>query len=332
MKVFMPKYYKDFQCIASACPDSCCNEWTVDIDPQSAAFYKTLEGALGDRLRQILHDEEDVTVMTIIDGRCPMWRQDGLCQIQAELGHGALCKTCQEFPRLRHDYEDFVELGLELSCPEAARLILGATSTDLIAEELSGCPEVTYDTEVMGILLRSRRVVLGFLTQSSYSLPQALAIILLYAHDVQAEIDGGSEAVFDPAGCLSDGIQYAQQGDLAALFDFYGNLTILSSQWADRLKQNPGAMNWDAPYQALAIYFVQRYWLQAIADYDLVCRIKFMISACLLICGLGGDMVATAQRFSKEIENDPDNVETILDGAYSSPALTDVNLLSLLLG
>ena len=47
-----------------------------------------------------------------------MWRQDGLCRIQAELGHEALCKTCREFPRLRHDYGSFVELGLELH-PEA---------------------------------------------------------------------------------------------------------------------------------------------------------------------------------------------------------------------
>ena len=52
---------------------------------------------------------------------------------------------------------------------------------------------------------------------------------------------------------------------------------------------------------------------------------------CLLVNGLGGDTIQTAQLFSKEIENDADNVEAILDGAYCSPAFTDVNLLSLLL-
>ena len=39
----------------------------------------------------------------------------------------------------------------------------------------------------------------------------------------------------------------------------------------------------------------------------------------------------TAQQFSKEIENDADNVEAILDGAYTAPALTDVALLGLML-
>ena len=74
-----------------------------------------------------------------------------------------------------------------------------------------------------------------------------------------------------------------------------------------------------------------RWWLQAVADYDIISRAKLTVAACLVIHTLGGDTVQTAQAFSKEIENDPDNVEAILDGAYCSPALTDVQLLSLLL-
>ena len=46
---------------------------------------------------------------------------------------------------------------------------------------------------------------------------------------------------------------------------------------------------------------------------------------------LGGNVLETAQLYSKEIENDLQNVEAILDGAYESPALTDRNLLGLLL-
>ena len=90
MNVFTPNYYRDFHCIASACPDSCCKEWVVDVDSPSADFYRSLEGPLGEHLRQVLKDTEDGTVMTIENGRCPMWRQDGLCRIQAELGHDAL--------------------------------------------------------------------------------------------------------------------------------------------------------------------------------------------------------------------------------------------------
>ena len=115
MKVYYPEYYHKFQCIAGACPDSCCKDWAVDVDPDAAAYYRTLPGELGDRLRQVLKENEDSAYMEIESGRCPMWREDGLCRIQAAFGHDALCKVCREFPRLSHDYGDFRELGLELT-------------------------------------------------------------------------------------------------------------------------------------------------------------------------------------------------------------------------
>ena len=63
------------------------------------------------------------------------------------------------------------------------------------------------------------------------------------------------------------------------------------------------------------------------SDYDLVCRVNFIVVYCLMVNALEGDFVQNAQLFSKEIENDPDNVEAILDGAYTHPALTDAKLL-----
>lgn len=109
MELIFPSYYKQFTCIASDCPDSCCHEWDVQVDEESAVRYRSLEGPLGDALREHLYDEEGQTYLRNVDGRCPMWRNDGLCRIQAERGHEQLCTVCQQFPRLRHDYGDFVE-------------------------------------------------------------------------------------------------------------------------------------------------------------------------------------------------------------------------------
>ena len=83
-------------------------------------------------------------------------------------------------------------------------------------------------------------------------------------------------------------------------------------------------------HKALLCYLAGHYRPQATADYDFFCRTKFAIAACLLIGYLSGDLIETAQLFSKEIENDPDNVEAILDGAYTAPALTDLHLLGIL--
>ena len=331
MKIFYPAYYQQFRCIAAACPDSCCKEWAVDVDPETAAFYRDLPGSLGDRLRAVLRDTGGGTVMTIENGRCPMWCPDGLCRIQAELGHDALCKTCRKFPRLTHNYSDFMELGLELSCPEAARLILTSSAQEILVREQAGGETPDYDADSMKILLNSRKDVLEFLENKDYSLPETLAIILLHSHAVQAQLDGGESARLDPGYCLATAKQYIGCGDWTAVFSFFLDLEILTEQWYRRLQNGPMAVCWTDPLRGLMRYMVQRYWLQAIADYDLICRVKFALVACLLVGALGGDPLETAQLFSKEIENDPDNVEKILDGAYTAQAFTDVNLIGLLL-
>ena len=330
MKVLYPAYFKAFQCIASACPDSCCKEWAVDVDDQAAAFYRSLESPLGDRLRNVLKDTDDGTVMVIENGRCPMWRQDGLCRIQAELGHAALCQVCQQFPRLRHDYGDFVEYGLELSCPEAARLILSGPH-HWIAEDLPGGESPEYDEEVMMILQQSRNTILAFLDTTSLPVNEMLAVLLLYAHQVQGWIDGDDVAELDATECITLAKKYAATGNWELLTSFFSGLEILTPQWHSRLQTPSADSVWSNAYLPLIRYFIGRYWLQAVSDFDLIGRVKFSIAACLLVYHLGGNLAETAQLFSKEIENDPDNLETILDGAYTAPALTDIHLLSLLL-
>ena len=329
MKITKPSYFDDFVCIASRCPDSCCKEWDVQVDAASAAYYRALPGALGDDLRRLLKDEDGQTLMTIVEDRCPMWRNDGLCRIQAELGEEALCKTCREFPRLTHDYGDFIERGLELSCPEAARIILSASFAPPVAEEIPG-GEAEYDIDAMDVLLRTREKVLSILADSARPVNESLALALLYGYQAQAELDGEEEVPFDPDSALESVREFIKLPEITELPEFFAGLEILTETWAERLK-HPSPASWDHRYRNLARYFIERYWLQAVSDYDLACRVKYCIASCILIRSLGGDLVNTAQAYSKEIENNIDNVEAILDGAYSHPAFTDDKLLGLLL-
>ena len=327
MLIQKPSYYDSFRCIAGDCPDSCCRDWAVQVDDSSAAFYRSLPGGLGDRLRQVLVEEEGETVMTIVDGRCPMWREDGLCRIQAELGEGALCRVCREFPRLRHEYGDFLELGLELSCPEAARLILSDRDGTLVCVETNGGETAEYDTQAMEVLKSTRAGALELL-DGRYAANDALSALLLYGYQAQEQLDGGEAAVDryskDMARCM------AKPGNPRLFGSFFKELEILTPQWA-RLLEQLGAPRLTPVHLALARYLVNRYWLQAVADYDLVCRVKFVVICCLLVSMLPGDPMETAQLFSKEIENDVDNVDAILDGAYTCPAFTDELLLGLCL-
>ena len=329
MKIYYPEYYNIFRCIAADCPDSCCHEWEVDIDPETATLYRGLSGDLGNRLRSVLRDTEDGVCMTIENGRCPMWRADGLCRIQVELGHDALSHTCRMFPRLRHDYGDFAEFGLELSCPEAARLILSGEGQAICETSESIGDEPEYDPYVMSTLLRSRQALRQLLETSQYAPNALLTILLLYAYEVQNEIDGGELAELDAEAALAAGKRHAGTGDLQLFVDYFKDLEILTQRWQTRLEA-PSPAAWADGFRHLIRYFLDRWWLQAVSDYDLVCRAKLIVISCILIRTLGGDLVTTAQLFSKEIENDGDNVEAILDGAYTSPALTDLQLLSFL--
>lgn len=322
--------YDQFRCIAGQCPDSCCKEWSVSVDADTAALYQTLPGDLGQRLRQVMEIEDGDIIMRIEDGRCPMWRQDGLCRIHAELCHDALCHTCREFPRLTHDYGTFQEWGLELSCPEAARLILSSPAMPAVSWEIPGGEDPEYDPADMELLLRSREELMQLLAEHR-PVEQRLCLALMYGYHIQSQLDGGDILPFDCDAALDEAKSLARSGDTGAILAFYKDLELLSDAWGQRL-QHPLDSAWQEGHITLMRYFAERYWLQAVSDFDLVGRVKFGVISCLIIKILGGDLMQTAQRYSKEIENDPDNVEAILNGTYSCPAFTDDKLLGLLLG
>ena len=327
-----PAYYDHFRCIAAACPDSCCAEWDVLVDGETAARYEALEGPLGDAIRENLKQDEDGQhYFAIQNRRCPMWRDDGLCRIQAELDHDALCETCRRFPRLCHDYGDFVEEGLALSCPVAAGLIL-QEGHNWVETEVPGGEEGDYETQDMACLLGTRDVMLTILSNPAYSLPQALTLGLLYGYHAQNLFDGGENSPFLPAAELEFAADFGKKADISLLVDFYRGLEILTEDWSVRLDHPQGGESWPEELRNMAIYGVQRYWLQAISDFDLVGRVKMIIAACILVRHLGGNVVETAQKYAKEVENSQENVDAILDGAYTSPALTDEKLLGWLLG
>lgn len=328
MRIRKSKIYDAFRCIAGDCPDSCCQEWAVQVDAVSAEYYRSLPGELGDRLRQVLTEEDGETILSIEDGRCPMWRQDGLCRIQAELGEAALCHVCSTFPRLRHDYGDFVELGLELSCPEAARLIL-TDDGSRITEETDEVGEAEYDPQTMAALLSSRETALEIL-RAEEAPGVLLAKLLLYGYQAQDVLDGGENTEFDADSALCTGAELAKVSDFADVLQFFRGLELLTPEW-EKLLCAAGQPVLTEETKALARYLVERYWLQAVSDYDLVCRVKFIVIACLLVGSLPGDDLRRAQLFSKEIENDADNVDAILDGAYDNPAFTDERLLGWLI-
>lgn len=333
MEIRYPDYYKQFSCIAAACPDSCCHEWEVDVDPEAADFYRRLPGELGDRLREVLRDGEDGWASMAIteDRRCPMWRDDGLCRIQAELDHGSLCATCREFPRLRHDYGTFVELGLSMSCPEAARLILSTPRPVWVTEPAPGGTAPEYDGQTMRVLRYSREKALEYLYDETMPVGTALAKIYLYACQVQCATRWEEVEDFLFRERIGSLPLRSFPGNMADIFAVYEELEILTDRWRKILDRGPVEAPWLPAHRTLARYFIDRYWLQAVASEDLVTHVKFAVLSCLMIRHMGGDPVESAQLYSKEIENDTDNVWALYDAMEARHPLADLRLLDLLL-
>ena len=131
-----PLFYPDFACIGKACKDSCCRDWLIDIDFETAEKYQRMGGALGEKLRRKLHKKDGEFYFAVEkDGRCPFLQEDGLCEIQSERGEEELSKVCDAYPRRESMVYPYMQLDLHLSCEEAAKAIL-SWKGELIREEL----------------------------------------------------------------------------------------------------------------------------------------------------------------------------------------------------
>lgn len=123
--IYVPSYYKDFQCIADRCQHTCCAGWEIDIDEDSLARFQNMTGEIGARLKANI-EMDSVPHFRLQPGdRCPFLRGDGLCDLILECGEDVLCQICTDHPRFRNFWTGRVEVGLGLACEEAARLILG---------------------------------------------------------------------------------------------------------------------------------------------------------------------------------------------------------------
>ena len=329
MKLFKPLYYDSFRCLCGDCPDTCCQDWDIQVDEDTAAFYASLPGELGERVRSSLRKDDGELIIALKGHHCPLQNADGLCSLQTALGEKALCKVCREFPRISHDYGSFMELGLELSCPEAARILLTDPWEPIQELQVPGDAEGDYDQEAMEILLSSRETALSILKDEAHSPSEALALLFFWGCHTQQLLDGENTSPFRPDASLRTAADMAKPGDFAGICSFFMELEMMTEQWPQLLK-NPVVPTITPICRKLAAYFVSRYWLQAVSDYDLYCRVKFILISCILISGLPGDFISNAHLFSREIENDIDNLDAVLDGAYSDPVFTDDRLLGFL--
>ncbi|MDM0937092.1 flagellin lysine-N-methylase [Clostridium perfringens] len=149
MKVRVPNYFNEFKCIASECEDTCCAGWEIVIDDETHKRYENVEGEFGEILRSKIVKSDGENIFLLNNGNCSFLNEKKMCEIYINLGEDNLCYTCQQFPRYTEEFLDLKEVGLSLSCPEAARIILrkAENTTFNLSEEVNCENEIKEELE-----------------------------------------------------------------------------------------------------------------------------------------------------------------------------------------
>ena len=204
-RITEPSYYRHFQCIAAACPDSCCIGWDVAIDQTTCELYQHCRHAkLQPLFRQhIVSNTEPVgtsgyipyALIRMQNYHCPFHDSDGLCLIQKHMGDSALSTTCASYPRNYNAVDGVLERSLNLSCPEAARLILlSDTPLQFVVQEAEitlphdQLDSLDTDTALAEKPFRHfqpiRAIVLATLQNRTYPVWQRVLLLNLFCHQL----------------------------------------------------------------------------------------------------------------------------------------------------
>lgn len=358
MRVKVPDYYKDFKCIAGDCKDSCCAGWEVDVDEKAQEYYVTVEGDFGKRLKDsTIIDGDGIRFTLTANKRCCFLNDCNLCDLYTALGEEHLCETCTDFPRFYECFGDLKEKGISLSCPTAAELILThqepLTWEEAEEDDAISLNEIDYDLYMQ--LMAARRQCFEILQDRNHHIIWRIIVVLLFANDIQKLIFKGKykkiskirEKYLNKAFLEKQAGKWIKKStkhvdginNRTELLKAYAGFEVVNSEWVDILARavtdnlemdevlagNFAAYLKDRqiPYEQIMVYFVYRYFMKAVYDYDLISKVKFAVVSTLVIRCVDysrwliqkelplEDFIWLAHLYSKEIEHSDENMEAL---------------------
>lgn len=324
MKIRTPEYYKDFQCIAGACTDTCCAGWDVDVEERSYQYYKQVGGAFGKRLQAVMVPEEQGgCTFTLKEGRCPFLNDENLCDLLIALGEDKLCDTCAEFPRFINEYGSEREIGLAPSCKTAGELMFGYKDRLTFTVEESDEPVTSYneiDPQLYFKLRQARVTAYNMIRNRTFGIHERCMLYLDFAKKLQKKLDTEridrmdyEIAAYADEDYLKKRLLRLQSeylskdGGLQTLsryFEPFPGMEVIHPDWFQCLERNTafsekyagGALyrqcveEFDRYYQErqheyeqLMMYYVYRYFLNAVNDGEILQKAKIGVIGFLVL-------------------------------------------------
>ena len=350
-----PSYYKDFHCIGSDCTDNCCIGWEIEVDADSLAYYQTISGAFGEKLRTSISapDPKTGTARFLLDKqeRCPFLDSCNLCEIYKNLGEHRMVQICTDHPRFFEWFSGGREDGLGLCCEAAARLILQRTDSpqwDTIQE--SDVSDEGTDTEdALEQALFSMREQIFHLIKPEIptSFDEKTNALYRAARVMQDKYDAilfsfPEEELEEDTFCWSQA--FWNETCLTQIFDQLLQLEINRSEWRDTLlaaqAQIPELLRARADfleyyqekayeYDQLLLYFVYRHFMKALGDDAVREKVQFALISTAVIQALDishwithgtltpREQICICKAYSREIEYAEENTDCLANFIFS---------------
>ena len=293
MKLYAPKYYEKFVCIADRCRHSCCIGWEIDIDRETAEKYKKMTDGYGLVIKNSITKRGIPHFKLKKGGLCPHLNERGLCKIILNLGEDCLCEICREHPRFYNDTCRGKEVGLGLSCEEACRIIL---ESDSYAEfcEIDEIDEPFDSSEWDFDAISEREKIYRILGDTSISYREKLAAI-------SEKYDIAPHKMTDEEWLRRlDSLEYLDEAH-RALFNTYSSSATVAGEFERAL------------CRALA-YFIFRHCSSAYDFEKFRQSLGFSLFAERLLASLtanGSDLFESAVILSEELEYSEDNTDAL---------------------
>ena len=299
MKVFAPNYYKKFSCIADKCKHSCCIGWEIDIDDETFEQYKNNNTEFGRKLNDYIIINDDCACFKLTDNdRCPFLNKNNLCEIILNLGEESLCQICSDHPRFKNFYGDKVEIGLGLTCEEAARIIINENENiELI--EIDKNQEIgnIYEDEIEFFKIRN----------------EIFKII-----ECEDSFESAIERLLDKFNIKTP------KKSVYNWVDIYLKLERLDNVWSEMLERIKSTddiqftlpCTYKKELKNLLIYFIYRHLGESVYDGNFNGRLLFAIISCYMIstlCRIGYNIEEVARMYSSEIEYSDENLNTLIE-------------------
>ncbi len=321
IKIKYPHYYKQFRCIADACEKTCCAAWQVVIDESAENRYKSEKSPIGDKLRECMFFDGEDNVFRLNDGRCPFLDRNNLCEIYSCLGEQALCRTCEKYPRFEIDFGGRKELGLSVSCPTAARLILlSNVFPTYFADDVDSLPTPNSTDPELYFAVMTARNHISEIVRESRNLAAAFDEILKFAEEFQKLI-GQSDLLEKTKELTRKTLnlkEYVYSSDYLEtllplerldpnfnkLIASCGNSQLDFSVRTDELK-------------LLFEYYLYRYFSSAVFDRNVIFPVKFAVFSVCCVSALlpdnadDNDIINSVVAYSREVEHSQKNLDKL---------------------